>query len=128
MTDLPPPIVESPAVQAARMEGKIDRIFDRVDDLRGDVREHTDHLGRNDEKLDNHGSRIQSLEEGAVADKKPVTATALALSEAQEKVEKAAKAEADKADKSWKPIQYLGWFIGAAMVLIEIFQRISATS
>ena len=129
--ELPQPVVESAAVQLARMEGKIDRVFDRVDDLRSHVANQDLRLGVHDEKIDGHDSRIQSLEEGAVADKETAVALALAIKEAKETNDAAAKAELDKenrkADKSWSPIQRLVLFAAGAMGVIQLYQALVPT-
>ncbi|WP_332645101.1 hypothetical protein [Aeromicrobium sp.] len=122
------PIVETTAVQLTRIEGVANLIAERVSDLRGRVDGHDDRFGHTDEKIDRHDSRIQSLEEGAVADKETRIQLAKAVKDSMEARDLAAEKENRKADQAWKPIQYAGWFIGVVMVALEVYQRISTGS
>ena len=117
---------ESVLVILARMEGKLDRVGDRVDDLRHRVDEHDGEIGT-------LKSRTQSLAEGALAAEKTALALAVALKDAKEATEATARHEADKsavaereaatkAALGWSPVTRVfaaGSFILAAILIYQ---------
>lgn len=84
---------ESVAVQLTRMEGKLDRVADRVDDLRTRVDVH-------DGELTFLKSTTQRLDEQATARDAKAVALAAALKEAEE-------TRRQKSEQSWSPWQKL---------------------
>lgn len=127
MSDIEPN--ESSAVQLTRMEGKLDRVIDRVSDLRGRV-------DRHEGEIDTLKSQTQSLREGFDASEGKAVALALALKEAKEAQEatgrteasKAALAEREAAARSalgWSPITRLFAVMAAVLVAIVIYQALT---
>jgi len=119
---------ESSAVQLTRMEGKLDRVIDRVSDLRGRV-------DRHETEIDTLKSRTQSLTEGAKASTEKAEALALALKEAKEAVEATALQETNKAHLAereaaarsalgWSPITRLFAVMAAVLTAIVIYQAL----
>lgn len=90
-------------VALTRVEGKLDRIGDRVVDLRASAERHQI-------DIDLLKSLTQTLQEGAAASKETAVALALALKDAKETQEATARAEITKStqvaaesDRSWVP-------------------------
>ena len=119
---------ESSAVRLTRMEGKLDRVIDRVSDLRGRV-------DRHETEIDTLKSRTQSLTEGAKASTEKAEALALALKEAKEAVEATALQETNKAHQAereavarsalgWSPITRLFAVMAAVLTAIVIYQAL----
>jgi len=119
---------ESSAVQLTRMEGKLDRVIDRVSDLRGRVDLH-------ETEIDTLKSLTQSLKEGAKASADKAEALALALKEAKEAVDatalqeanKAATAAREKTDRDalgWSPITKLFAVVTVVLAVILIYQTL----
>ena len=120
---------ESSAVQLTRMEGKLDRVIDRVSDLRGRVDQH-------ETKIDTLQSQTQSLREGFDAAEGKAIALALALKDAKEAQEatgrteasKAAIAEREAAARSalgWSPITRLFAVVTVLLAAILIYQALT---
>lgn len=120
---------ESSAVQLTRMEGKLDRVADRVNDLRGRVDRHETEIG--DLK-----SLTQTLKEGAKASADKAEALALALKEAKEAVDATALQEANKAatvarektDRDalgWSPIARLFAVFAAVLAVVLVYQALT---
>lgn len=88
---------EAQAVTLARLEGKFDRIGDRVMELMPVVAEHT---------RDIHELKMAtaSLASEALARDRTVLATAAALKDAKDAAEGIARAEAAKKDEAWSPV------------------------
>ena len=123
------PVAESTAVQLTRMEGKLDRVADRVADLRQRVDLH-------DSDLNTLKSRTQSLTEGAAASVATAEALAKALREAKETAEAAARSKAEesaaatreaeeKAALGWSPITRLFAVVAVAAILFNLYQTLS---
>lgn len=119
---------ESSAVQLTRMEGKLDRVVDRVSDLRGRVDSH-------EAKIDTLQSQTQSLREGFDASEGKAVALALALKEAKEAQEATVHTEATKAASAareaaarsalgWSPITRLFAVVAAVLTVIVIYQAL----
>jgi len=90
-------------VALTRVEGKLDRIGDKVGDLRTSADRHRI-------EIDLLKSLTQTLQEGAAASKETAVALALALKDAKETQEATARAEITKStqvaaesDRSWIP-------------------------
>jgi len=123
-----PLAAESMPVQLTRMEGILNRVADRVSDLR--VR-----VGQHDTDIGNLKSLTQSLKEGAIASTEKAEALALALKEAKEAVEatalqesnKAATAAREKTDRDalgWSPVTKV-FAVGAALAVIaNVYQAL----
>ena len=122
----PEPVV----VQLTRMEGKLDRVADRVNDLR--VR-----VDRNDTEIATLKSTTQSLTEGANASKETAVALALALKDAKDTQESTARAEsakaavvaadvASRAALGWSPITRLFALSSLALVALNIYQILTS--
>ena len=116
-------------VQLTRMEGKLDRVGDRVNDLRGRVDVH-------EREIDTLKSVAQTLTEGAVAAKDTAVALATALREAKEATEATARGEANKAAAlaadtatkaalGWSPISKLLGVSAGLLVALNIFQALT---
>ena len=110
-----PNIAEDPAVQLTRMEGKLDRVVDRVSDLRGRVDKHEGEIAT-------LKSQTQSLAEGASASKETAVALALALKDAKETQEATVRAEAAKSDQTWSPIARAATLLGAIAIAWSLLQ------
>jgi peptidoglycan hydrolase CwlO-like protein len=115
-------------VQLTRMEGILNRVADRVTDLRGRVDQHEAAIGV-------LKSRTQSLVEGAKASTEKAEALALALKEAKEAVEATALQEANKAqvaarEKSerdalgWSPVTKVFAVGAATAVAVNVYQAL----
>ena len=105
MTNNAPDPSEPVIIQLTRMEGKLDRVGDRVDDLRHRVDAHDGEIGT-------LKSKTQSLSEGALAAEKTALALAVALKDAKEATEATARLEADKfavAEREAQTKAALGW-------------------
>ena len=122
-------MIESNTVQLTRMEGKLDRVADRVSDLRGRV-------DRHDGEIDLLKSQTQSLREGFDASEGKAVALALALKEAKEAQEatgrteasKAALAEREAAARSalgWSPITRLFAVVAAGLAAVALWQALT---
>jgi len=120
---------ESSAVQLTRMEGKLDRVIDRVSDLRGRV-------DRHEAEIDILRSQTQSLREGFDASEGKAVALALALKEAKEAQEatgrteaaKAAMAEREAAARSalgWSPVTRVFAVVAALAILFNLYQGLT---
>ena len=129
MTPLSEPEHESMVVQLTRMEGKLDRVADRVSDLRHRVDAHDGEIG-------GLKSLTQSLSEGATAAEKPAVALAVALKDAKETAEAASRAEVSKAataaqDKAardalgWSPITRVFAVVAALAIVFNLYQTLS---
>jgi peptidoglycan hydrolase CwlO-like protein len=119
---------ESVMVTLARMEGKLNRVFDRVDDLRPRVDNHDAEIGA-------LKAKTQGLELGAKASVETATALAKALREAKETAEASARMEADKVTKAaqeeatkaalgWSPVTKVFAVLSAGLTLIVIYQSV----
>ena len=117
-------------VQLTRMEGKLDRVADRVSDLRHRVDAHDTEIGT-------LKSLTQSLSEGATAAEKTAIALATALKDAKETAEAAARSEsvkaaavaqetATKAALGWSPVTRVFASAGAVLLAINIYQALTA--
>ena len=121
------PVPDEPVlVVLTRMEGKLDRVADRVTDLRARVDNHENEIGV-------LKSTTQSLQEGAAASKDTAVALALALKDAKETAEGAARSEAAKmaaiatdqtakAALGWSPITKLFAVVAALAFVVNIYQ------
>ena len=120
---------ESVAIQLTRMEGKLDRVGDRVADLRHRVGEH-------DQEIDVLKSKTQSLSEGALAAEKTALALAVALKDAKEATEATARLEADKfavaereaatkAALGWSPITRVFAVVAALAIAFNLYQTLT---
>lgn len=101
---MPPEIdhaAESVLVQLTRMEGKLDRVADRVDDLRQRVDVH-------DGDITTLKSTTQRLDEQATAEQAKAVALAAALKEAE-------ATRRQKSEQSWTPWQRIGGALGGAI-------------
>ena len=123
-----PLAAESMPVQLTRMEGILNRVADRVSDLR--VR-----VGQHDTDIGNLKSLTQSLKEGAIASTEKAEALALALKEAKEAVEatalqesnKAATAAREKTDRDalgWSPVTKVFAAATALAVIVNAYQAL----
>lgn len=123
-----PKHTESVMVTLARMEGKLNRVFDRVDDLRPRVDNHDVEIGV-------LKAKTQELELGAKASVMTAEALAKALREAKETAEGAARTEAAKiatatqndaakAALGWSPITKLFAVLAAAAMAFAIYQAL----
>jgi hypothetical protein len=108
----PDPRIEavSVPVQLTRMEGKFDLVIQRLDDL-------IPRVTRLEGQMVEFQTTTQRLDLEATARDQKAVALALALKEAKE------TQEAD-AQQPWTPVQRLGWFVGAALVLVQLYQYI----
>jgi hypothetical protein len=95
---------ESVAVQLTRIEGTVNRVFDRVDDLRT----RTSAL---EVASVRHGSAIQRLDEQATAEQAKAVALAAALKEAE-------ATRRQQSEQSWTPWQRFGAAVGGAATVI----------
>ena len=120
---------ESTSVQLTRMEGKLDRVVDRVDDLR-------DRVDLHDTSIDTLKSQTQSLADGATASKDTAVALALALKDAKETAEATARSEAAKATAitkesetraalGWSPVTRLFAVLAAIAIMYNLYQTVS---
>ena len=120
---------ESVGIQLTRMEGKLDRVADRVADLRHRVDAHADEIG--DLK-----SKTQSLAEGATAAEKTALALAVALKDAKEATEATARLEADKfavaereaatkAALGWSPITRVFAVVAGLAIAFNLYQSLT---
>jgi regulator of replication initiation timing len=101
MTTAQPDPGELVIVQLTRMEGKLDRVIDRVSDLRTRV----DAMESNVTELQ---VETQTLREGFQAEKEKAVALALAL-------EKADQARRQKSETVWTPFARLATVLGVLM-------------
>ena len=131
MTPLSEPEHESMVVQLTRMEGKLDRVGDRVSDLRHRVDEHDTEIG-------GLKSLTQSLSEGATAAEKTALALAVALKDAKETAEAAARAETAKAAAvaqetaaraalGWSPITRVFAVVAAIAIVFNLYQTLAGS-
>jgi len=101
---------DSMAVQLTRMEGKLGLVLQMVTEL--GPRVSLLETGTASDRLS-----IQKLELEAKAERDKAVALAVVL----EKAKEVADAEAQQ---PWTPVQRLGWFVGAALVLVQLYQYI----
>ena len=94
---------ESVLVQLTRMEGKLDRVADRVDDLRARVDSH-------DNDITGLKSSTQRLDEQATAEQAKAVALAAALKEAE-------ATRRQKSEQSWTPWQRIGAGLGTTITV-----------
>jgi len=99
------------------MEGVLNRIADRVNDLRGRVDQHETDIAT-------LKSLTQSLKEGADASKETAVALALALKDAKETQEATARAEVAKSDQSWQPVTKVFAVIAGLAVMWTLLQNL----
>jgi hypothetical protein len=120
---------ESVPVSLARMEGKIDLVFDRVSGL-------ITRTDRHEVEIGGLKSLTQSLKEGAKASTEKAEALALALKEAKEAVEATAAQEANKAQATareeatkaalgWSPITKLFAILAGVLIAVNIYQALN---
>lgn len=114
------PAAESLPVQLTRMEGVLNRIADRVSDLRGRVDQH-------ETEIATLKSLTQSLKEGAEASKETAVALALALKDAKETQEATARAERVKDDTAWSPASKLIASIGVIVSVVAVLWAVLAS-
>ena len=118
-------------VQLTRMEGKLDRVGDRVNDLRGRVDVH-------EREIDALKSTAQTLTEGAVSSKETAVLLAQTLKDAKEATEAQARNEASKEAAStreraakdalgWSPIAKLLALAAGVLFAINIWQALTDT-
>ena len=116
-------------IQLTRMEGKLDRVGDRVSDLRHRVDAHDGEIG-------SLKSLTQSLSEGATAAEKTALALAVALKDAKETAEAAARAETAKAAAvaaetaarsalGWSPITRVFAVVAALAIAFNLYQTLT---
>lgn len=96
--DLPPRTAEEVPVVLARMEGKLDRVKDRVDEL-------IPRVSRIEERLTAQEILTLSLSKDAEAEEAKKIALALALKEADE-------TRRNQSEQTWTPVQRVGVIIG----------------
>lgn len=99
---------EGMAVQLTRMEGKLGLVLQMVTELGPRVT--LLETGTAHDRL-----AIQRLELEAKAERDKAVALATALEKAKEVAD-------NEAQQPWTPIQRLGWFVGAALVLVQFYQ------
>jgi hypothetical protein len=109
--DIAPRAAEAPPVVLARMEGKLDRIQDRVSEL-------VPRVGRLEERTKALEDVTLSLSKDAAAEEAKKIALALALKEADE-------TRRNQSEQSWTPIQrfmaILASVIGAVSLGIYLY-------
>lgn len=108
---------ESVLVQLVRLDGKLDRITDKV----VEVRINSD---RNQIDIGALKSLTQTLQEGAAASKETAVALALALKDAKETQEATARAEIAKSNKTWSPYAKVITVIVAMVSVIALFYQV----
>ena len=101
----------------ARMEGKIDAVGRRLDDL-------VPRVERHDISVTNLLLRTQGLEDGAVARDKSAIEKAQVLKDAKDAQESTARAVAAGAEKSWTPVARLMGYIAAVAVIWGILSNL----
>lgn len=116
-------------VQLTRMEGKLDRVGDRVNDLRVRVDVHEREIGI-------LKSVAQTLTEGAVSSKEKAILLAKTLKDAREATEATARSEAAKASTAqaeeaakaalgWSPISKLLGISSGILIVLNIYQAVT---
>ncbi|MDP9185213.1 MAG: hypothetical protein M3O29_06055 [Actinomycetota bacterium] len=109
--DLAPRAAEAPPVVLARMEGKLDRIQDRVSEL-------VPRVGRLEERTKALEDVTLSLSKDAAAEEAKKIALALALKEADE-------TRRNQSEQSWTPIQrfmaILAAIVGAVSLALYFY-------
>lgn len=113
--DLSPRTAESVPVVLARMEGKLDRVKDRVDEL-------IPRVGKIEDRLKIQEDMTLALSKDAAAEEAKKIALALALKEADE-------TRRNQSEQSWTPIQrfmaILASIIGAVSLAIYLYSTIN---
>lgn len=111
--DLTPRAAESVPVVLARMEGKIDRVKDRVEEL-------IPRVTKIEDRLTAQEILTLSLSKDAEAEEAKKIALALALKEADE-------TRRNQSEQTWTPVQramvILGGVVGAAALIIQYFSN-----
>lgn len=109
--DLTPRVAETVPVILARMEGKLDRVNDRVDDL-------IPRVNRIEDRLTAQEILTLGLSKDAEAGEAKKIALALALKEAEE-------TRRNQSEQTWTPVQramvILGGVVGSAALAIQYF-------
>lgn len=113
--DLSPRTAESVPVVLARMEGKLDRVKDRVDEL-------IPRVGKIEDRLKIQEDMTLALSKDAAAEEAKKIALALALKEADE-------TRRNQSEQSWSPIQrfmaVLASIVGAVSLAIYLYSTIN---
>ncbi|MDQ5861126.1 MAG: hypothetical protein M3536_02545 [Actinomycetota bacterium] len=111
--DSTPRAAEAVPVMLARMEGKLDRVQDRVDEL-------VPRVGKIEERLTAQEIMTLGLSKDAGAEEAKKIALALALKEADE-------TRRNQSEQTWTPVQramvILGGVVGAAALFIQYFAK-----
>lgn len=111
--DTTPRVAESVPVILARMEGKLDRVNDRVDDL-------IPRVNRIEDRLTAQEILTLGLSKDAEAEEAKKIALALALKEADE-------TRRNQSEQTWTPVQrammILGGVVGAGALAIQYFSN-----
>lgn len=109
--DLAPRAAEAVPVVLARMEGKLDRVKDRVDEL-------IPRVSKIEERLTAQEIMVLGLSKDAEAEEAKKIALALALKEADE-------TRRNQSEQTWTPVQraavVLGGAVGAAALAIQYY-------
>ena len=122
---------DSVGIQLTRMEGKLDRVGDRVSDLRHRVDAH-------DVEIGGLKSLTQSLSEGATAAEKTAIALAVALRDAKETAETASRSEvaktaaasqeaAARAALGWSPVTRVFAVIALVAIVFNLYQTLTGS-